>query len=145
MPPRVASNPAVGLFAVLGGEAAITFALHCWKLEYRISCGIRDDKPARDNEGRTIGPDGSPYFIGQPAADGSFDWSTFHAVVEIWRVVYEVRSDSASGDPGPRRGRDADVIDGSGLDAGGLVDLVVASWVNRSTAGGPKWWRTRAW
>jgi hypothetical protein len=31
------------------------------------------------------------YFIGQPPADGSFDWSAFHAVVETWREASDNR------------------------------------------------------
>ena len=81
----VAANPTVGLLTSLGGEAAIAFAQRCWKLEYWTGCGIGDGKPARDSEGRIVGPDEVLYFIGQPPADGSFDWPAFHAVVETWR------------------------------------------------------------
>jgi len=87
----VAANPTVGLFTTLGGEAAIAFAQRRWKLEYWTGCGISDGKPARDTEGRIVGPDGVLYFIGQPPADGSFDWPAFHAVVETWREASDNR------------------------------------------------------
>jgi hypothetical protein len=37
------------------------------------------------------GPDGVLYFIGQPPADGGFDWPAFHAVVETWREASDNR------------------------------------------------------
>jgi hypothetical protein len=87
----VAANPTVGLFTTLEGEAAIAFAQRRWKLEYWAGCGIGDGKPTRDNEGKIAGPDGVLYFIGQPPADGSFDWPAFHAVVETWREASDSR------------------------------------------------------
>jgi hypothetical protein len=87
----VAANPSVGQFAAHGGEGVFAFAQRRWKLEYWTGWGIGDGKPARDDEGRIAGPDAVLYFVGDPPADGGFDWSAFHAIIETWREASDNR------------------------------------------------------
>jgi hypothetical protein len=87
----VTANPNVGQFATHGGEGVFAFAQRRWKLEYWTGWGIGDGRPARDNEGRIAGPDAVLYFVGEPPADGGFDWSAFHAVIETWREASDNR------------------------------------------------------
>jgi hypothetical protein len=87
----VGANPDVGQFTARGDERVFAFAQRRWKLEYWTGWGIGDGKPARDNEGRIVGPDAVVYFVGEPPADGSFDWPAFQAVVETWREATDNR------------------------------------------------------
>ena len=87
----VAANPNVGQFTTHRGEGVFAFAQRRWKLEYWTGWGIGDGKPTRDNEGRIVGPDAVLYFVGEPPADGGFDWPAFNAVVETWREASDNR------------------------------------------------------
>lgn len=85
-----AANPDLGQLAVVERDGQTTLAPRRWKMEYWTGWGIRDSKPARDPEGRIVGPDAVIYFV-SPAANNGFDWPAFQAVVETWREASDNR------------------------------------------------------